>query len=122
MIKPNIDRVLIKKVKSELMQDENILLPGQLKVGENLYAGEVVDAGDSDLRVGQLVYYSEFSAARVIDMGKVLRTEMTIDEVIKQDNLLYIVAKDDIMAFDDYDFKQIQSASEESESETEAEI
>lgn len=122
MIKPNIDRVLIKKVKSELMQDENILLPGQLKVGENLFAGEVVDAGDSDLRVGQLVYYSEFSAARVIDMGRVLRNELTIDEVIKEDNLLYIVAKDDIMAFDDYDFKQIQSASQEGESKAEAEI
>lgn len=122
MIKPNIDRVLIKKVKSELMQDENILLPGQLKVGENLFAGEVVDAGDSDLRVGQLVYYSEFSAARVIDMGRVLRGEMTIDQVIKEDNLLYIVAKDDIMAFDDYDFKSIQSASEESGSEAEAKI
>lgn len=122
MIKPNIDRVLIKKVKSELMQDENILLPGQLKVGENLFAGEVVDAGDSILRVGQLVYYSEFSAARVIDMGRVLRGEMTIDEVIKEDNLLYIVAKDDIMAMDDYDFKSIQPASEENKSEAEAKI
>lgn len=130
MIKPNIDRVLVKKVKSELMQDENILLPGQLKVGENLFAGEVVDAGDSNLRIGQLVYYSEFSAARIIDMGKVLRSEMTIDEVIKEDNLLYIVAKDDIMAFDDeeyfktikYDTEKIQPATPESESAAPAEI
>jgi len=122
MIKPNIDRVLVKKVKSELLQDENILLPGQLKVGENLFAGEVVDAGDSNLRVGQLVYYSEFSAARIIDMGKVFRGDMTINEAIKEDNLLYIVAKDDIMATDDYDFGKISKIAEEDKSTAAAEV
>lgn len=120
MLTPNVDRVLVKKVKSELMQDENILLPGQLKVGENLFAGEVVHAGDSNLKVGQLVFYSEFSAARIIDMGRVFRGECTIDEVIKEDNLIYVVAKDDIMAQDDYDFGTLPKAAEESSSEAQA--
>jgi co-chaperonin GroES (HSP10) len=120
MLKPNIDRLLVKKVKSELLQDENILLPGQLKVGENLFAGEVVDPGDSGLRIGQLVFYSEFSAARIIDMGRVFRGECTIDEVIKEDNLIYVIAKDDVMATDDYDFGTISKAADKGSSEAQA--
>lgn len=120
MIVPNIDRLLVKKVKSDLLQDENILLPGQLKVGENLFAGEVVHPGDSGLRTGQLVFYSEFSAARIIDMGRVFRGECTIDEVIREDNLLYVLAKDDVMATDDYDFGTVQQETQEGASETSA--
>lgn len=123
MIVPNEDRVLVKKVDTELMQDEHILLPGQLKSGENLFVGEVVHKGDSKLHEGQLVWYSEFSSARIIDMGKVLRGEWTVDEAIKAENLLYILAKDDVMAYDnDYDFAKIRSAAQESQPEAQAAV
>lgn len=118
MIVPNEDRVLVKKVDTELMQDDHILLPGQLKSGENLFVGEVVHKGDSKLHIGQLVWFSEFSNARIIDMGKVLRGEWTVDEAIKSENLLYILAKDDIMAYDDdYDFVKIREAAQKSKPE-----
>ena len=123
MIVPNEDRVLVKKVDTELMQDEHILLPGQLKSGENLFVGEVVHAGDSKLHLGQLVWFSEFSNARIIDMGKVLRGEWTVDEAIKSENLLYILAKDDIMAFDDdYDFIKIREAAQKVQLEAQATV
>lgn len=101
MIVPNKDRVLIRKVANEEAQSANILLPGQLKVGENLYAGEVIHAGESALRVGSLVFFSEFSAAGVTDLGAVLRKEKQLSEVMNGENILYVVAEDDIMAYDD---------------------
>lgn len=111
MLAPVKDRVLVKKVKSELMQDEHILLPGQLKVGENLYAAEVIHPGDSSLKKGSLIYFSEFSGAAIIDYGRVLRKEMTVDEVVKEDNLMYVLAADDVMAIDeDYDFTKVREA------------
>lgn len=121
MIVPNKGRLLVSKVKGEVFQDNNIVLPGQLKSGENLFAGEVIDPGETKLHKGQLVWYSEFSCARIVDMGKVLRGEWKVDEAIKADNLLYVVAEDDIMAYDnDYDFAKVSPTSEESKPKTAA--
>lgn len=110
MIVPNDDRVLVKQIKNERIQ-ENILMPGQLKVGENLYAGEIVHTGNDDrLRIGQLVYFSEFSAASIIDVSKVLSGELTMNEAMEDDRLLYVLGFDDIMAYDDtYDAKKISA-------------
>lgn len=116
MLVPNADRVLVRKVKGAAVEDKNILLPGQLKTGENLYPGEVVHAGDSTLKVGQLVYFSEFSSAMLMDMGKVFRGEWTIADAMKEENMVYIIATDDLMASDDdYDFTKVPAAPEKSE-------
>lgn len=121
MIVPNTARVLLRKIKGEVFQDNNVVLPGQLKTGENLFSGEVVHAGKTKLHTGQLVWFSEFSCARIVDMGKVLRGEWKVDEAIKESNLLYVVAEDDIMAFDDdYDFTKVSAAPQESKPEAQA--
>lgn len=107
MIVPNKDRILVRKVGNKEVQTTNILLPGQLKVGENLYAGEVVHAGESDFKEGSLVFFSEFSAAGVTDVGSVLRGEKKLTEAMDGESVLYIVAEDDVMAYDDsYSFKK----------------
>lgn len=123
MIVPNEDRVLVKKSTGQEFQDEHILLPGQLKSGENLFVGEVVHPGNSAFKIGQLVWFSEFSHARIIDMGKVYRGEWTVDQALKEENLLYILAKDDVMAYDDnYDALKIREAAQESKPEAAATV
>ena len=114
----------MKKADGQDFQDEHILLPGQLKSGENLFCGEVVHVGNSEtLKVGMLVWFSEFSNARIIDMGKVYRGELTVDEALKTENLLYILASDDVMAYDDnYDFIKIREAAPKSKPEAAPEV
>ena len=78
---PNTYRVLVKRV--EVPQISHILTPGQLKAGENLLAGIIVHPGDSQFKKGQLVYYSEYSASAVFDIGSVLEGKKSYGEVLQ---------------------------------------
>lgn len=108
MLIPNSDRAIVKRVDYDRVVDQQIVLPGQLKAGENLYVGEIVRlSGDTSdqtpeyFRVGQVVYYSEYSAAALVDMGAVLKGEMSIGDAMRKENLLYVVSLDDIMAYEE---------------------
>ena len=99
MIIPNTDRVLLKRISADSIES-NVLLPGQLKASENLFIGEIVHAGGSKFKKGQFVYYSEYSAAQIMDVGSVIRKEKTMGEAYTTKDQLYIVAEEDIMAYD----------------------
>lgn len=101
-IVPNIERVLIKLLTTkDMVKQSAILLPGQLKAGENLLYGEIIDAGPSKtFKPGDHVYYSEYSASALFPVGKMIRGEITIGEMNEEKNLLYCVAEDDIMAYE----------------------
>lgn len=101
-IKPNDDRVIIKLLSRKDVYDSPILVEGQLKAGENLLFGEVVDGGSTRFHPGDLVYYSEYSAARMYQLGKLKRGEFkTMTELQDEKNVLYVVAADDIMAYEE---------------------
>jgi len=82
MLTPNTDRILIKQVADESGNPH--------LVGENLNYGEVVHPGDTKFKVGQRVFYSIYSAA-------------TIHDPKDDKNVLYIVAQDDVMAYEGED-------------------
>lgn len=100
MIVPNTKRVLLKRLTGKEVEG-NILLPGQMKAGENLFVGEIIHPGESQFTKGQVVYYSEYSAAQIMDMGAVMRKELTLGDVSGDKNAMFIVAEDDIMAYDE---------------------
>ena len=99
MLVPNTNRVLLKRLTSEKIES-SILMPGQLKAGENLFVGEIVHPGTSIFSKGQLVYYSEYSAAKLLDIGAAIRKEKSLGDVTNEKETLYIVAEDDIMAYE----------------------
>lgn len=96
-IVPNVERVILRLVQTTRAMSP-ILMPGQLKAGEALYTGEIVHPGNTKFKKGQIVYYSEYSAARLSNVGSVLREEQTLGSVFKTD--YFVVAADDIMAFE----------------------
>lgn len=96
MIVPNSNRVLIERISNEDVQTNGIVLPGQLKAGENLFIGKVFHPGNTQFQKGQTVYYSEYSAASITDMSKVLNKTGTRGEA----KTYYVVAEDDIMAYE----------------------
>lgn len=110
VIVPNKERVLVRLQSGNTLVPKNeLLMPGQLKAGENLLFGEVVavpkpwvsDSGEkreSAFKVGQFVYYSEYSAAALYPLGKVKTGELSLGEALKEDNKVYVVSEDDIMA------------------------
>ena len=96
MIVPNSGRVIIKRLKiSDQIKTSGVLVPGQLKAGENLFIGEIVHPGDTKFKIGQVVYYSEYSAAALYDLNK----DKTLSESMSEP--FYIVSNDDIMASQD---------------------
>ena len=98
MICPKSHRVLISRISNEDVKNANgIVLPGQLKAGENLFVGNIVHPGDTKFTKDQIVYYSEYSASSVTDMSKVLTKEGTRAEA----KTYYVVAEDDIMAYEE---------------------
>lgn len=105
---PNTNRVLLKRLNlSEKAQaNAQILIPGQLKAGENLYLGEVINGGDTKFKPGDLVYYSEYSAAALFDLGPVQRGEIPYSQVLGEGNAMFIVAEDDIMAYETVEKKK----------------
>lgn len=99
MIVPNNERVIVKRFTNEDVKTSAILLPGQLKAGENLFVGKILHPGNTKFQKGQIVYYSEYSASKLVDLTKALKGEETVTEAAKTE--LFVVAEDDIMAFDD---------------------
>ena len=101
MIVPNTQRVLIKRVNRDEDKQTGILIPGQLKAGENLFYGEVIHPGDTKFKKGQHVYYSEYSAASLVDVGSYLAGKMGLGQAMNEKNIYYVVAEDDIMAYEE---------------------
>ena len=108
MVTPNTGRVLLKRINTDRTMDSGLIMPGQLKAGENLFVGEVVHPGTTDFVIGQVVYFSEYSAASLKDMGKLFRKEKTIGEM-SSDEAMFVVAEDDIMAYEDRDLRVPQA-------------
>lgn len=97
MLRPNTFRVLIKPIQIEGVTTQGgIVLPGKLKVGENLLFGEIVDPGDTRFKIGQKVFYSEYSAAAIYDALTALQTGK-----FNREESLVVVAQDDVMAYYD---------------------
>lgn len=101
MIIPNTQRVLIKRIVREEDTESGLIIPGQLKAGENLFFGEIIHPGDTHFKKGQKVYYSEYSAATLIDVGAVLANKITMGQAISEKNVYFVVAEDDIMAYEE---------------------
>lgn len=108
MIKPNIGRVIVKPLKhSDKLSSGGIIMPGQLKAGENLLIGVIVVPGTNfqgeptKLKKGQLVYYSEYSAAGVVDMADFIEGKTTFADSEKY----VVIAEDDIMAYETRDIE-----------------
>lgn len=101
MIVPNTERVLIKRVNREEDKQSGLLIPGQLKAGENLFYGEIIHPGQTKFKKGQHVYYSEYSAASLIDVGSVLAGKLTLGQSMNEKHIYYVVAEDDIMAYEE---------------------
>lgn len=97
MIVPNTNRVLVAKISEQEMSTSGIVLPGQLKAGENLFVGRVVHAGDTKFSKDQVVYYSEYSAASITDMSDVLAKKGSRSDA----KTYFVVAEDDIMAYEE---------------------
>lgn len=96
MIVPNDKRVIVKRLKvSDRIKSTGVLAAGQLKAGENLFVGEIAHPGSTKFKKGQVVYYSEYSAAALYD----LREDKTLSEAMKEP--FFVVAEDDVMAYDD---------------------
>lgn len=99
MIKPNTNRVLIKPLsKSDKISKDETIENQLIKAGEDIFVGKVVDGGDTGYTKDQVVYYAEYSASLIFDMGKYLRDKETLDEAMAESNIFVLVAKDDIMA------------------------
>ena len=100
MLKPNSGRVLVKPLFKEATLNSQDTIESQIvKAGEDLFVGRIVEPGDSKFKVGQVVYYSEYSAAMVFDMEKFVAGEQTLEEALKDKNIFVVVACDDVMAF-----------------------
>lgn len=97
MIVPNSNRVLVQKISEQEMSTSGIVIPGQLKAGENLFVGRIVHAGDTKFTEAQIVYYSEYSAASITDMSDVLAKKGNRSEA----KTYFVVAEDDIMAYEE---------------------
>lgn len=97
MITPNIERVILKRIDND-ETSSGIILPGQLKAGENLYAGRIVHPGSTSFTHDQVVYYSEYSASAIIPVGDYLAGTKSMGESMQEQ--LYVVAADDIMAYE----------------------
>lgn len=113
-IVPNTERILVKNISPKELLDNSsgLIMAGQLKAGDNLFLGEVVHAGDTKFKVGQIVYYSEYSAAQLFDVGKFVRNEASWSEVAREG--LVVVAEDDIMAYEEGsdDFRKISESAQ----------
>lgn len=96
---PNTNRVIIKPQPIKELKSSGIILPGQMKVGENLFFGRIEHPGDTKFKKGQEVFYSEYSAAALVDVRSYLSGEKTFAEVSEEG--FVVVAEDDIMAYYD---------------------
>ncbi len=84
-----------------MAKQSNILIPGQLKAGENLLYGEVMEAAEgSKFKPGMRVFYSEYSVSAVHPVGKIMAGDLTMGDGLKEENKMYVVSEDDIMAYE----------------------
>lgn len=87
MILPAEGRLLIKKLeRDEAATDSGVLLPGTQLQEESLRYGEVVSDGHSTFKKGMKIFYSRYSATKVMD---------------NKGNEFFIVSDLDVMAVDD---------------------
>jgi len=104
LVVPNIERVICKivNISSSLRTSQNnILVPGQLKAGENLLAAVIVSGGATKFKEGQLIYYSEYSASRLVDVGAIIRDQAGFKGIADEKYEYIIIAEDDIMAYEE---------------------
>jgi co-chaperonin GroES (HSP10) len=99
MLVPNKDRLIVKRLKHDENQN-GIILPGQLKAGDNLFAGQVMHAGETRFVLGQVVYYSEYSAASIMPVAGVLSGEVSLGQLMTSEPL-FVVCEDDVMAYEE---------------------
>lgn len=108
-IVPGEERVIISLIKAS-REISPILMPGQLKAGEALYCGEIIHPGSTSFKKGQVVYYSEYSAAKLINMGSVLRKEQSLGDALRDE--CFVVAADDVMAYEEELFEFAREGTE----------
>lgn len=102
MIKPQPGRVLIKPIfQAETISSESSVESQMVKAGEDLFVGNIIDPGQSNLKVGQLVYYSEYSSAMIFDLAQYVLGKQPLVAALEEKNIMVIVSADDIMAVDE---------------------
>lgn len=101
MITPNIQRVIIKPIPIDQLKSSGLVIAGQLTAGENLLYGQIIHPGGTRFKKGQGVFYSEYSAANLLDAKAIIEGDRPFKEVRDEGHV--VVAEDDIMAF--YDVK-----------------
>jgi len=125
MLKPNIGRVIVKPIKEQPLSSSGLIIGGQLKAGENLFVGIVQAIPDKqgasesiELKVGQIVYYSEYSASVIVDMGQVFAGKMDFMKAQREENMNVVVSIDDIMGYEteDIDVETFLSETKEKKS------
>lgn len=109
---PNTHRVIIKPFPISELKSSGLILPGQLTAGENLFYGEILHPGNTKFVKGQGVFYSEYSAANLIDVKPILEGNKSYTDM-KDENYV-VVAEDDIMAY--YDASEISTTATKDQS------
>lgn len=109
---PNTHRVIIKPIVIDELKSSGLVLAGQLKAGENLFYGEIVHPGTTQFTKGQGVFYSEYSAAALVDVKPLLEGTKTFSQM--RGESFVVVAEDDIMAF--YDATEVSGTTPENKS------
>lgn len=94
---PNTHRVIIKPIELSELKSSGLIIAGQLKAGENLFYGLIEHPGTTKFVRGQGVFYSEYSAASLIDARAILSGERSFSDISKDG--FVVVAEDDIMAY-----------------------
>ena len=101
MIVPNVNRVIVKPIPIKELKSSGLVIAGQLKAGENLFYGEILHAGTTKFKKGQEVFYSEYSAANLLDARGLLSGDANISDLKEDKHQMVVVAEDDIMAYYD---------------------
>lgn len=102
---PNANRVIVKPIPINDLKSSGIVLPGNLVVGENLLFGKIFHPGDTKFVKGQYVFYSEYSAASILDAKSLLEGTLSMSKATEGG--LVVVAQDDVMAY--YDASEIST-------------
>ena len=91
-IQPTSGRILVEKVnRKDTATASGILMPSETLQEENLMYGKVV-VGNDIFKVGITIFYSRYSATKVVDdKGKEY----------------FIISADDVMAVEDYDTDKV---------------
>lgn len=103
MLVPNTQRVIIKPVPIKELKTSGLVISGQLTAGENLFYGKIIHPGSTKFKIDQGVFYSEYSAANLLDVRDLLEGTRPFSEV--RDDGFVVVAEDDIMAY--YDITEV---------------